>query len=501
MSIKNFIKRARDIMRQDAGINGDAQRIEQIAWMLFLKIYDDVESLWEIELDEYESIIPDPLRWRNWADTSANNKKALKGDELLDFVNNRLFPGLKNIQIPPNCSKRKSIVKAVFEDIHNFSKDGVQLRELMQLINECDFSDSENSHAFGEIYETILRELQNAGAAGEYYTPRPLTDFMANHVSLKLGDRVADFACGTGGFLNSARRVLDIPAAEGTNEDRALLNRSFYGVEKKSLPYLLCVTNLLLNGIEEPNIRHGNALTKNVMDLSHSDKYDVILMNPPYGGSEKAIVQENFPENFRSAETADLFMALIMYSLKEGGRAAVVVPDGFLYGGAGAKRNLKERLLEKFNLHTIVRLPASVFAPYTLIATNIIFFDKPNQKTREAEGKTVTQKTWFYRLDLPEGYKSFSKTKPILSEHLKTLVDWWNDRQEVEGHGMFKSKAYTAEELKALDYNFGQCGYGEIKEEILPPEKLIENFLKERAEHQKKIDDTLAKILEILGRE
>ena len=509
MSIKNFVKRSRDIMRQDAGISGDAQRIEQLAWMLFLKIYDDVEMVWEIEDDEYRSIIPEAMRWRNWADTDVTNKNTLKGDELLDFVNNQLFPTLQNLQIPPNCPKSKSIVKSAFEDIHNFAKDGVQLRELMQLINECDFSDTQESHAFGEIYETILRQLQSAGAAGEFYTPRALTDFMADHVSLKLGDRVADFACGTGGFLNSARRVLNREASAGTNEDRAILSSSFYGIEKKPLPYLLCITNLLLNGVEEPNIRHGNSLTKNVMDLSEADKFDVILMNPPYGGSEKAAVQQNFPEGFRSAETADLFMTLISYSLKAGGRAAVVVPDGFLFGG-GAKRAIKERLVTKFNLHTIVRLPESVFSPYTNIATNILFFDNLLDEAEEAsetdktpDGVTnrskVTQKTWFYRLDMPEGYKKFSKTKPMLLAHLNPLADWWNDRKAIEVDGIYKAKAFTCEELEALDYNLDQCGFAEVKEEILPPKELIAKFLAERDAANCEMDAALMKILELLG--
>ena len=354
MSIGNFVKRVRDIMRQDAGINGDAQRIEQLTWMLFLKVYDDAESVWELMDDEYESIIPEYLRWRHWANTDIGNTEALKGDELLDFVNNDLFPTLKDLQLPAHCPRRKSVVKAVFEDIHNYMKDGVQLHELMVLINEFDFSDPEETHAFGLIYESILRELQSAGSAGEYYTPRALTDFMAAHVGLKPGDMVADFACGTGGFLNSARRVLEPQAAAGTNEDRELLSHSFFGIEKKPLPYLLCVTNLLLNGIDEPNVRHANSLTTNVQEFGEKDKFDVILMNPPYGGSEKPVIQGNFPEQFRSSETADLFMTLISYRLKKDGRAAVVIPDGFLFG-SGAKRAIKERLVTKFNMHTIVR--------------------------------------------------------------------------------------------------------------------------------------------------
>lgn len=490
MSLGNFIKRMRDIMRHDAGVDGDAQRIEQLTWMLFLKIYDAAEEIWELEDDDYESIIPEGFRWRQWANTDKDNKDALKGNDLINFVNQELFPTLKNLQLPAKCPKRKSIVKTVFEDIHNFMKDGVLFRQVLELINECDFSDTNVSHAFGEIYETILRELQNAGAAGEFYTPRALTDFMAQHVGLKAGDTVADFACGTGGFLNSARRVLAPEAEAGTNEDRERLGRSFFGIEKKPLPYLLCITNLILNGIAEPNIRHANSLIGNVQNYGDKDKFDVILMNPPYGGSEQEAVQGNFPEKCRSAETADLFMVLIAYRLKKDGRAAVVIPDGFLFG-AGAKKAIKEYLFTQFNVHTIVRLPTSVFAPYTSIATNIIFFDNTKK----------TEKTWFYRVDMPEGYKNFSKTKPMRLEHFKELDAWWNDRKPIEIDGFDKARAFTSDELKANDYNLDLCGFPQEQEEVLPPKELIEKYQASRQAHERKIDETLAAILQKIGGE
>lgn len=488
MSIGNFVKRMRDIMRQDAGVNGDAQRIEQLTWMLFLKIYDDAETEWELMDNHFASIIPDTMRWRNWANTDIGNKAMLKGDDLLDFVNNQLFPTLQNLQLPPNCPRRQSIVKAVFEDIHNYMKDGVQLHEMLALINEFDFSDPNETHAFGLIYESILKELQNAGSSGEYYTPRALTDFMASHVGLRPGDMVADFACGTGGFLNSARRVLEPEAAAGTNEDRERLSRSFFGIEKKPLPYLLCVTNLLLNDIDDPNIRHANALSTNVQEFGEKDKFDVILMNPPYGGSEKSIIQGNFPEQFRSAETADLFMTLITYRLKQGGRAAVIIPDGFLFG-SGAKQAIKERLLTKFNVHTIVRLPTSVFAPYTSIATNVIFFDNTGP----------TKETWFYRVDMPEGYKHFSKTKPMLLEHLGQLDAWWNDRKAITVDGFDKARAYTPQELKDHAYNLDLCGFPHEEEDILPPRELIEKYHADREMHRLRIDAALSEIMKKIG--
>ena len=421
MSLGNFIKRFRDITRNDAGVNGDAQRIEQLTWMLFLKIYDDMEREKELLSDSYESIVPQGFHWREWADTA--NDKALKGDELLAFVDTKLFPTLKGLEIPPGCPRFQSVVKTVFEDIHNYMKDGVLMHQVLQLINECDFSDPEESHTFGTIYETILKELQSAGSSGEFYTPRALTDFMAAHVALKLGDTIADFACGTGGFLNSARKLLAPIADEGTNEDREILGKSFFGIEKKPLPFLLCVTNLLLNRVEVPNITHGNSLIRKIDDYTENDKYSVILMNPPYGGSEKPEIQNNFPAQLRSSETADLFMILIMARLKANGRAAVVVPDGFLFG-TGNKSAIKERLLKRFNLHTVLRLPTSVFAPYTSIATNVLFFDGVEQSKEPLlqDSAWATEKTWFYRMDMPTGYKAFSKTKPLLLEHMLSLI-------------------------------------------------------------------------------
>lgn len=493
MSLGNFVKRFSDITRIDAGINGDAQRIEQLTWMLFLKVYDQLEDSWDFERDDYKSIIPPGFHWKEWADT--NSATCRKGEALLDFVNNELFPTLQYLELPPGCPRSQAIVKTVFEDIHNYAKDGVAFRQCLELINDCDFDDPEESHAFGTVYETILRSLQSAGNAGEFYTPRALTDFIAGHVDLKIGDSIADFACGTGGFLNSARKYLD-PFVGDDVEKRDTLNHAFFGIEKKPLPYLLCVTNMLLNKVEEPNIQHGNSLTRNVDDYTAKDCFDVILMNPPYGGSEKFEIQQNFPQNMRSAETADLFMILIMARLKEnGGRAAVVVPDGFLFG-TGNKAVIKETLLRKFNLHTIVRLPTSVFSPYTSIATNILFFNGVPKD--EKKGAWATEKTWFYRVDMPEGYKHFSKTKPMLLEHLKSLDAWWSDRKDIEENGFFKAKAFSPEELAALGFNFDLCGWTEEEEEILPPKELIAKYQAEREACEKRMDAALQKILSMI---
>lgn len=495
MSLSNFVKRIRNIMRNDAGINGDAQRIEQIAWMLFLKVYDEKEKDWEFNEDDYQSIIPESCRWSTWAHDDGNGD-ALTGDKLLDFVNNILFPTLKNIEITPQTPIRKAVVRTTFDDANQYMKDGVLLRQVVNVIDELNLGDYEESHAFGDIYESILKEMQSAGSSGEFYTPRALTDFMAYIIQPQIGEKMADFACGTGGFITSWLKELDKRVT--TADDREELNTSIYGIEKKQFPYMLCVTNMLLHGIDTPSIYHSNSLTKDVLNFTDDDKFDVILMNPPYGGNEKSDVKSHFPSDMRSSETADLFIVLIMYRLKENGRAAVIIPDGFLFGVDGAKLAIKTQLLRQFNLHTIIRLPGSIFAPYTPIATNILFFD--NKCADGAPEGFYTKKTWFYRLDIPEGYKHFSKTKPMRIEHCQPIIDWWNDRKEIiNGDGDEKSRCFTVEELIAGDCNFDLCKFPKDEEEILPPAELLANYYKKRAALDHEIDKTLAEIQRILG--
>ena len=485
MSLNNFVKSIQDIMRNDAGVNGDAQRIEQMTWILFLKIYDYQEENWEFDDDDYKSIIPEELRWRNWA-VDKKDGKALTGDDLLDFVNNKLFTGLKNLELNENSTRNEIIVKEVFEDNNNYMKDGVLLRQVVNVIDELDFEDYEDKHAFGEIYETILKDLQSAGNAGEFYTPRAVTDFMAIMLDPQLGEKVADFACGTGGFLTSVLKLL-----EGKIlgiEDRRLYKDSVFGIEKKALPYMLCVTNMLLHDIDNPNIIHGNSFDTNVREYTEEDKYDVVIMNPPYGGSEKKSVQNNFPKDLRSSETADLFMSVIMYRLKKNGRAAVILPDGFLFGTDNIKVSIKKKLLGEFNLHTIIRLPHSVFAPYTSITTNILFFDNTHP----------TEETWIYRVDMPEGYKHFSKTKPMKLEHFDDATEWWVNREPIEVEGFDKARKYTIQEIIDNDYNLDLCGIPHEEEEILPPRDLIAKYQEERARLNAQIDETLDEIKRIL---
>ena len=485
-SLGGFVKRIRDIMRNDAGINGDAQRIEQIAWLLFLKVYDTKEDDWEFSDDEYESIIPEECRWRNWAADDGKGT-AITGDELLDFINNTLFPALKSIQVSKTTPINKAIVKTTFEDTNNYMKDGVLLRQVVNVIDELKLDDYEESHAFGDIYESILKELQSAGSAGEFYTPRAVTDFMAQIIQPKIGEKMADFACGTGGFITSWLKALE--SQKKTVEDREAFDTSVYGIEKKQFPYMLCVTNLLLHDIDTPKVYHDNSLLKDVLDYTEDDQFDVILMNPPYGGSEKNEVKNHFPSDLASSETADLFMSVIMYRLKKNGRAAVILPDGFLFGTDNAKVAIKKKLLSEFNLHTVIRMPHSVFAPYTSITTNILFFDR-TQPTKE---------TWFYRLDMPDGYKNFSKTKPMKLEHFNPVAEWWNNREEISVDGFEKSKKYSAAELAERGYNIDLCGFPHEEEEILPPKELIQQYQEKRASLNADIDRILKQITGILG--
>lgn len=496
MALNNFVKRIRNIMRNDAGINGDPQRIEQITWMLFLKIYDEKENDWSFNEEDYKSFIPEECRWRSWAKDQGDGS-ALTADALLDFVNNTLFPTLKNLEVTPDTPIRSAIVRTTFEDANQYMKDGVLLRQVINVIDELDLGDYTESHIFGEIYESILKEMQSAGTAGEFYTPRALTDFMAEIIDPVVGERMADFACGTGGFITSWLKFFDKKVQ--TVEDKEAYANSIYGIEKKQFPYMLCVTNMLLHDVEAPLIFHDNSLSKDVLNYTDEDKFNVILMNPPYGGNEKNDIKQHFPSDLSSSETADLFMVLIMYRLAEDGRAAVILPDGFLFGTDNAKLAIKEKLLRDFNLHTIIRLPGSIFAPYTSIATNILFFN--NEKADGAEEGFCTKETWFYRLDMPEGYKHFSKTKPMRSEHCQPILDWWNNRQEIidVDNNNEKSRCFTAQQLLEMDCNFDLCKFPKEEEEILPPAELLAQYYKKRAALDHEIDKTLTEIQRMLG--
>lgn len=494
-----FIKRIRDIMRMDAGINGDAQRIEQMVWMLFLKVYDAKEDDWELNEDDYESIIPEDLRWRNWAKADSNGH-AMTGDKLLNFVNNTLFPVLKGndvksgdtiiyegIKVTPDTPIKKAIVKSTFEDANNYMKDGVYLRQVIDVIDEIEFDDVKESHACGFVYEEILRELQSAGSSGEFYTPRAVTEFMALMIQPKLGEKMADFACGTGGFITSWLGQLSKQVTDTSAQKQ--LDYSIYGIEKKPFPYLLCVTNMLLHDIEVPNIYHMNSLKHNLLDYTDADKFDVILMNPPYGGHEDKSIQGFFPDDLASSETADLFMSVILYRLKKNGRAAVVVPDGFMFGLDNAKVNIKKKLIGEFNLHTVVRLPSSVFSPYTSITTNLLFFDNTKPTTE----------TWFYRVDIPSDRKHFSKTKPMELKHFDDCIAWWNNREVIPDGEYFKAQKFSADYLlKEQGCNIDLCGYPHEEEEVLDPLDTIREYQERRTALNAEIDKVLAELEALL---
>jgi type I restriction enzyme M protein len=409
MSVSTTVKAIQDIMRKDAGVDGDAQRINQLVWMFFLKIFDDRESEKEILEDSYRSPIPEELRWRNWA----ANAEGITGETLADFVNN-LFKTLKGLT---STDPRAQLVRHVFEEANNYMKSGTLIRQVINKINEIDFNRKDDLHLFGDIYEQILRDLQSAGNAGEFYTPRAVTKFMVQMVDPKLGERVLDPACGTGGFLTNTIEHVRQNHVHSI-EDEQILQNSIRGVEKKQLPYFLCVTNLMLHGIDTPNqISHDNTLARPYRDYQPEDRVDVIVTNPPFGGMEEDGIEKNFPKTYSTRETADLFLVLITHLLRDGGRGAIVLPDGTLFG-EGIKTRIKEKLLTECNLHTIVRLPNGVFNPYTGIKTNLLFFTK-GQPTKEV---------WYYEHPYPPGVKSYNKTKPIRIEEFEAEKAWWTNR-------------------------------------------------------------------------
>ena len=428
-NVSGIIKSIQDIMRKDVGVDGDAQRISQLVWMFFLKIFDDREAELELLEDDYQSPLPERLRWRNWA----ADPEGSTGDALADFVNNQLFPYLKDgLATHGSGGARARVVRNVFEDAYNYMKSGTLMRQVINKIGEIDFNNTGDRHTFGAIYEQILRDLQSAGNAGEFYTPRAVTRFIINRVDPKLDEIVLDPACGTAGFLTCAidhKRERYVK----TRQDEEALAASIRGVEKKALPHMLAVTNLILHGIDTPtHIKHDNTLSRPYKYYSHADRVPVIVTNPPFGGMEEDGIENNFPAHLRTRETADLFMALIIKLLKDGGRAAVVLPDGFLFG-EGMKTRLKQSLLEECNLHTVVRLPNGVFNPYTGIKTNLLFFTKGQP----------TEHVWYYEHPYPEGVKSYNKTRPMRFEEFETEIAWWGT--EADG---FKSRVQTEQAWK-----------------------------------------------------
>jgi type I restriction enzyme M protein len=410
-NIQGVLKSIRDIMWQDTGLNGDAQRIEQLGWMLFFKIFSDKDQELELLRDDYKSPIPPELHWDKWA----GNDEGITGEELLTFVDLQLFSKLRNIPIGEN--KRALILRKVFEGNNNYMKSGINIRKVLNKLNEIDFNVAKDRHAFGELYESILKDLQSAGKSGEFYTPRAITQFIIEMVNPQFGESVLDIAAGTGGFLTGAIEHL---RKENTSiETLQWIQDNVIGWEYKPLPFLLATTNLILHDVEVPNITFRDALDQPLTNYREKDRVNIFLMNPPFGGIVANNNENNFPQNFRTKESADLFLVMMIHLLKMGGRAGIVLPDGSLTG-EGVKQRVRERLLTECNLHTIIRLPNSVFQPYATVATNLLFFEK-GKKTKEV---------WYYEHRLPEGQKSYSKTKPIRLEELQPIRDWWNNRAE-----------------------------------------------------------------------
>lgn len=461
MSVRNTVKSIQDIMRQDVGVDGDAQRISQLCWMFFLKIIDDQDQELEMLRDGYRSPIPKKLQWRTWA----ADPEGITGDPLMEFVNSELFPVLKELPANGKHGDRRRVVRDVFEDAYNYMKSGHLMRQVVNKINYVDFNNLAERQHFGDIYEQILNDLQSAGNAGEYYTPRAVTAFMVDRIDPRPGELLLDPACGTGGFLTCALRHMRERYVKKP-EDEQRMQHALRAVEKKQLPHMLCVTNMLLHGIEDPSfVRHDNTLAQPYVSYGQSDRVDVVLTNPPFGGREEDGIESNFPAHFRTRETADLFLALIIRLLRPGGRAAVVLPDGTLFG-EGVKTRLKEHLMEECNLHTIVRLPNSVFRPYASIGTNLLFFEKGEP----------TKETWFYEHRVPEGQKAYSMTKPIRVEHLKPCVEWWGGAKRKGRKETDVAWKISADDVKVRGFNLDIKNPHTVADDHGDPKELLLKF-------------------------
>ena len=441
-NISGIVKSARNIMRQDTGTGSDELRILQLGWMLFLKIFSDKDKELELVEDGYVSPIPAELHWGEWA----GDDEGITGDALVKFVDGTLFETLANIDLSTG-NKRALLVREVFANNHNYMKSGIHLRQVINKLNEIDFNNSKDKQVFGQIYETFLGELQSAGTLGEFYTPRAITELLAKLTDPQVGEKVLDPACGTGGYLTAALEHLK--AKVGNVRKRDALQRNVMGWEYKPLPYLLANTNLILHGIDQPHIRYGDSLEKPLTEHLRKDRVDVILANPPFGGVVSNNYENNFPQTYRTKESADLFLILMIHLLKDGGRAAIVLPDGSLTGD-GVKERIRKKLLEDCNLHTIIRLPNSVFQPYASVATNLLFFTKGEP----------TKSVWYYQHKLPDGYKSYSKTKPIQLAEFDTLKKWWTNRKENE-----QAWRVTMKTIKANGYNLDNKNPHQAEEE------------------------------------
>lgn len=418
-NIGGVIKSIRDIFRKDPGLSGDAQRIEQLGWMIFLKLFDDKDKEKEFLFSDYRSPIPTALQWRNWAE----DDEGITGDELIHFIDNELFPTLRDLSVAAD-DRLGITIRQIFDGTNNYMKSGTTFRQAINKLNEIDFNRSKEHHVFNVIYEEILQGLAAKKDTGEFYTPRAVTQFIVDMVNPQLGEKALDPACGTGGFLVSATESLKTQIKN--IEDRETLQKTILGTELKPLPFMLSVINLITHDIPVPLIENGDSLSREYNSIRNKDRVDIIVANPPFGGVVGDGMENNFPMNYRTRESADLFLILFIRLLKEGGRAGIVLPDGSLTG-EGVKQRIRQKLLEDCNVHTIVRLPQSVFAPYATVNTNLLFFEKAS-----ANDAPATKEIWYYEHRLPEGQKAYSKTRPIRIEEFEPIKEWWDNREESE---------------------------------------------------------------------
>jgi len=484
-NVSNLVKTIQDIMRKDAGTYGDAQRLEQMAWLFFLKIFDDREKELDLLRDAYKSPLPAHLRWSAWA----IDAEGITGDALLDFVNIQLLPKLKSLQAGAG-DRIATLIRTTFEDANNYMKNGTLMRQVINKINGIDFNASDDRHMFGDIYEKLLKDLQSAGNAGEFYTPRAVTQFIVEQVDPRLGETLLDPACGTGGFLVCAIEHLRKQAR--TEADERTIQDCFAGIEKKHLPHVLCMTNLLLHGIDVPsNVRHDNTLARPLRNWSPRERVDVIVTNPPFGGMEEDGIESNYPAEFRTRETADLFLVLLMKILKPGGRAGLVLPDGTLFG-EGVKTRIKEALLTECNLHTIVRLPNGVFNPYTGIRTNLLFFTK---------GAPTTH-VWYYEHPYPPGAKSYNKGKPIRIEEFEGERAWWGDEKDGFKSRVENEQAWriSIDQIEAGNFNLDlknphnpDTGPGDVDHLLPEYEKLLAQIAETRSQLKAQLMEALSR--------
>jgi len=470
--LASVIKSARDTMRKDAGLNGDLDRLPQLSWLLFLKAFDQrVEQVGPLLDPDYRSAIKKPYRWEDWA-----TKPDFSGNELKTFVNDELIPHLAGLKgADGDADDPRNVLSTIFKDVNNRMQSGTLLRDLVNLVDEIHFDSSDDIHTMAFLYESILKEMRDAaGDSGEFYTPRPVNRFMVQQSFLKLGESILDPACGTGGFLVQAYE--DLVQHVETDTQRRQLHDNIRGTEKKSLPYLLASMNLLLHGIGAPRLVRENALLQ-MRDATAADRVDVVLTNPPFGGEEERSVVEKFPKGYQTQETSWLFLHAILDQLKKGGRCAIVLPNSSLLasGENSIGARIKQKLMKECDLHTIVRLPQGVFAPYTQIPSNLLFFEK---------GKP-TEEVWFYEVLPPEGRRGYTKTKPMRFEEFAPCVEWWGDATREgrkEGGNAWK---VSATEIANAGFNL-DISNPHIEEDLAhrSPEELVNELIKTESEIQ-----------------